>query len=169
MKILGFLAVVGAFSWIALVRISVIKRTYRSLRQLGMTVKEMRASLASLQSPISELLLSASEKTDGETGMFFRSIKEDMSGLCEHSFSEIWQKNVHEHLSILPERDRNDLIALGVFLGRFDLEDQLDACDRYLLSSTESIREHETCLPEKIRLNLALCGAAAVFLCLLIL
>lgn len=168
MQIVGSLAIVVACLSIALGKIASMKRVYRCLRQLDLTVKEIRASLASLQSPISDLLLSA-DRTDGETGRFFRAVRDGMSGLCEHSFSEIWKKDVQEHLSILPEKDRDALISLGAFLGRFDLEDQLSACDRWISGSAESIRSFEARIPEAGRLYLALGGSAGVFLCLWIL
>ena len=146
-----------------------MKRVCRCLKQLDLSAKEMRASLASLQSPLNEIISSAAENTDGDAGIFFRSILSELSRLNETRFSEIWRKNDQQYLSILPERDRESLIALGTFLGRFDLEDQLCACDRYIISNEESLSAFESRIPETKRLYLALSGAAGVFLCLLIL
>ena len=115
-----------------------------------------------------ELLRKAAEHAGPEAEAFFLRCAESLSKLNENSFSDLWSDACGTILSI-PAEDRRQLELLGESLGRYELYEQLAACDRYLRDAGVEVQKLRVKLPELRKLSLALSGAGGVFLCLLIL
>lgn len=165
MKIAGLLAVMSACLWIACRLIMTRRRELRLLEGLCWGLRSVREELAARLCPIEELLRLAGDRAGGEAGRFFRAAADDMTGLGEMCFSEIWK----EACSALPDTERFLLVPLGATLGRYELSDQLSACDHCLGQLEQELKQLRSQLPEQRRLALALSAAAGLFLCLLIL
>ena len=165
MKFLGVLAVIGSCIGIGLMRIKAAGQEIRTLQSLMRGIRVMRAELSCRLCPLEELLVLAG----AEAGVFFQSCAESLSGLNENSFADLWIDACRKCLPALSAESRGQLETLGASLGRYELDEQLAACDRYLRCAEETANGLLARLPEQRKLSLALSAAAGVFLCLLIL
>ena len=169
MKLPGMLAVICAFLAIGIDRLKSIREKIECTETLisGLTV--LRSELAARLCPLRELLCAAAATAGGEAAAFFRLAADSLDKPGEEAFSERWVALCRTELPELAELPRGELEKLGQSLGRFDLDDQLAACDRTLSSLTCYQKEAARRFPEQRRLTLTVCGSAACFLCLLIL
>lgn len=167
MKIIGTVIVIGACLSIGQRKVNAARRELFTLSDLIAGVRVMRAELTSWLCPMEDLLRQAAEHTGPEASAFFLCCAESLSKLNENSFSELWSKACETILSI-PAEGRRQLEMLGDSLGRYELEEQLAACDRYLRDTEEEADKLRAKLPELRKLTLALSAAAGAFLCLLI-
>lgn len=168
MRLLGSVIIIASCLGLAVHMFRAMKQELKCLENLFSGVKIIRASLAARQCPLYELLIDAADKTEGDTSRFFRRAAEGLTGLEEKSFPEIWRDACRNELSILSGENRRSLESLGLFLGRYGLDDQLGVCDSYLATCGDTICRIRNSLPEKRRLSLALGMTAGVFLSLLI-
>lgn len=169
MRLFGAICVMLAVSAFAYSLISNEKRALRCLGTLCCALERMRAELTTRLCPTQDLLHEAANTTEGETAQFFFQILEGMDSLTTKSFAELWQEAVETSFSLLPETEKNALITLGGSLGRYALEEQLSAIDRFLLVGQAAFQARRAALPDKRRLIVALCETAGIFLCLLLL
>ena len=168
MKIIGAMIVIGACLSIGQRRVNAVRRELCTVSALIHGVRVMRAELTSRLCPMDELLRKAAEHAGPEAEAFFLRCAESLSKLNENSFSDLWSEACGTILSITAE-DRRQLELLGESLGRYELDEQLAACDRYLRDAGVEVQKLRVKLPELRKLSLALSGAGGVFLCLLIL
>ena len=168
MKIIGAMIVIGACLSIGQRRVNAVRRELCTVSALIYGVRVMRAELTSRLCPMDELLRKAAEHAGPEAEAFFLRCAESLSKLNENSFSDLWSDACGTILSITAE-DRRQLELLGESLGRYELDEQLAACDRYLRDAGVEVQKLRVKLPELRKLSLALSGAGGVFLCLLIL
>ena len=168
MKIIGAMIVIGACLSIGQRRVNAVRRELCTVSALIHGVLVMRAELTSRLCPMDELLRKAAEHAGPEAEAFFLRCAESLSKLNENSFSDLWSEACGTILSITAE-DRRQLELLGESLGRYELDEQLAAGDRYLRDAGVEVQKLRVKLPELRKLSLALSGAGGVFLCLLIL
>ena len=139
------------------------------LSDLILGVRRIRAELAARLCPLRELLPMAAEGAGEEVSAFFQTADAGLDELNRRGFSEIWSAACRSKLVFLSEEDLRALEALGTTLGRYELSDQLAACERYLSTAGETLDQLRRKYPERRRLSLALGAAGGCFLCLLIL
>ena len=168
LKIIGAVIVIGACLSIGQRRVIAVRRELCTLGALMHGVRIMRAELTSRLCPMEELLRKAAEHAGREAEDVFLCCAESLSKLNENSFSELWSDSCGTILSI-PAEERRQLELLGESLGRYELDEQLAACDRYLHDAGVKVQKLRMMLPELRKLSLALSAAAGAFLCLLIL
>lgn len=169
MKILGVLAVVGSCLGIGLTRIWSVRQEMLTLEALVRGIRVVRAELACRACPMTELLRCAEEQAGDSARGFFHSCVEKMDELNDRRFAALWTDACRSCLPMLSEENRSQLEQLGATLGRYELDEQIAACDRYLRGCEEEAGRLRARLPEQRRLTLALGAAAGIFLCLLIL
>ncbi len=169
MKLIGLLAVLGGSLGFGVSLARSFRQELQSLEELTKGLRILREELAARLCPMGALLNAAAQGTEGEAAAFFRRVAGDLSELNERSFAELWRGACRSCLPGLSAEDRESLERLGTSLGRCELADQLAACDRFLSHSESRAGALRAALPERRRLTLALCAAAGLFLCLLIL
>ena len=169
MKILGILAVVGSCIGIGLTSIGAVRQEIRTLEGLAQGIHCIRAELSSRLCPMQELLMTAERQAGPYVCAFFHSCADALTELNSKCFAELWSNACCAFLPALSENERIALEVLGATLGRYELDEQLAACDRYLRSCEDAAEKLRLKLPEQRRLSLALSTAAGVFLCLMIL
>lgn len=134
MHVLGAAAVLLASVGAGLVTVRQKRRRLRCLRELRDSLAFLAGELAGKRSPLPELFQDGSIQASGETGDFFRLMRDSLSLLGEKSFFELWENAVKQLLP-LSEAERWELIGLGRQLGRTELSRQLsalDGCCRFL-------------------------------------
>lgn len=169
MRIVGIIAIVASCLAIGRMRVKSFKEEMRILDALSKGIQVMRAELSCRLCPMEELLSMAAGQAGTEAASFFHTCADGLSALSEKSFAQVWTEACRKKLSMLSEENFSQLAALGASLGRYELDEQLAACDRYLLCTEDKLKSMREKLPEMQRLSLALSAAAGVFLCLLIL
>lgn len=169
MKILGLLAVVGSCIGLGLTWIAAVRREICTLDGLARGVRTIRAELSCRLCPMRELLTLAEGQAGEDASAFFHFCAESLTELNRKSFAELWSEACHICLPALSEAERLQLETLGSTLGRYALDEQLTACDRFLRNLEESADRLRAQLPDQRRITLALSAAAGIFLCLLIL
>ena len=119
------------------------KRRQRQLRDLIQGLNLVLGELRMHASPLVELL-SLAEGAAGDAGCFFAAVRDRMERLGEESFSEIWRREAETRLPGLNASSRDELVRLGVILGRMDLEAETEAvaaCRDALRSRLDAERE----------------------------
>lgn len=169
MKLLGAASVMLSCTTIALILVSAERRALRALNALCLALAHMRAELTTRLCPTKELLYVAACAAEGETAAFFFRVLEGMDALSTKSFEEIWKEAAGISLPTQLEAEKAALIELGASLGRYELQVQLAAIDRFLLLGQTALDERRRALPDKRRLIIALSETAGFFLCLLLL
>ena len=168
MKFIGLLAVIGSCLGIGWIKINAVRLEIRTMDALLRGVRVIRSELSGRLCPMRELLLLAAAEA-GEDCDFFLVCADRMEELNRKSFSSIWSETCRSCLKGLSEENLRTTDSLGSTLGRYEMDVQLAACDRYLRSCEQSLKELRYRLPEQRRLTLALSSATGIFLCLLIL
>ena len=169
MRLVGLLSLMAAALGAGVCYLRALGRELRYMQGLCLGMRALRAELALRLSPMRELLLLASERSNRETARFFLAAADAVCKLDERGFPELWTEACRRTLGALSADNRRDLEQLGLSLGRFGLEDQLAACDRWLSRAEEWIDRQREAYPERRRLALGLGAAAGAFLCLLML
>lgn len=168
MKIIGMVIVIGVCLVIGQMKVKAVRQELFTLNALIAGVRVMRAELTSRLCPMEDLLRQAAEHAGSEADVFFQQCAERLTNLNEESFSDLWS-DACQRITTISAEDRRQLEMLGDSLGRYELEEQLAACDRYLRVAEENADKLRVKLPELRKLSLALSAAAGMFLCLLIL
>lgn len=169
MKWLGMIAVLAASLSLAAAPLKSARKRMQSLEDLLTGVRRIRAELAARLCPLRELLPLAAEGAGEEVSAFLKAAGEGLDELNRREFSEIWSAACRTRFSTLTEDDLRALEVLGRTIGRYELTDQLAACERYLSVAGDTLEELRRKFPERRRLSLALGAAGGCFLCLLIL
>ena len=169
MKIPGVLAVICAFLSLGTVRLRAMKEEISCTKALIAGLVVLKSELNARLCPMQELLYAAAQASGGEAAAFFQEAADRLGEPAEDGFSDLWAGLCRSMLPSLSEPLRAEMETLGRALGRFDLDDQLAACDRMLSTADRQLNEITRRYPEQRRLTLTLCGCAACFLCLLIL
>lgn len=169
MRWIGALAVMLACMGMSLSLIRALRGELLCLKSLCHALERMRAELATTLCPLPRLLEEAARVSEGEAASFFCAVSEGMESLSERSFAEIWTDAAGRCLPSLQTQERAELEQLGAALGRYELQEQLAAIDRFLLSASDTLSRRRLQFPDRRRLILALGTAAGGFLCLLML
>lgn len=169
MKLLGASAVLCSCLGMSLTALRTARERTRCLSWLCRAAEAIRAELSTRLSPLPGLMRLAAERTKGACRSFFEETANGLADLSERSFYELWADSARKRLPFLPEEVRDELLQLGLSLGRYELQEQLAACDRFLNAVTPLLGEESRSLREKRRVYLALGTAAGAFLCLLFL
>ena len=168
MKMLGMLLICGAALAAALSVMKTRAERIRTLRALCRMLELMEAELGSALTPLPELFDSLERKCGGAAGAFLSSLLPMLERLGKERFSDLWTGCMRESLSL----DREDLDAmqqLGMVLGQYDLDRQLEAiaqCRYRLGQSAESlVKDHR----QKCRTSCGVALLSAAMLCIALL
>ena len=157
----ALLILVGAFS-MGMTLCRERQSRLRTLRELLSVLEQLQGELELRSPPLPELFAQLALSAQGETSGFLRSMAEDLDQLGERSFFELWRQRVLCCLASLPPTARDELIRLGMVLGRLDLEAELrglSACRAVLGRELEQLRSQA---PARRRLILGLSAAAGL-------
>ena len=144
------------------------QKQLRALREVCDALSLLRFELGTNRAPLAQLLSVTAQRSEGCAAAFLLAVMESLSSLGERSFSRLWEEAALRTLPDLPKDELRELIAAGRALGRFELQEQLDA-----LSGSEGrlkamLEQAEQKRGEELRIRFALPTAAGTLLALLL-
>lgn len=161
---------ITAASWsLGLTYVRGEKRCLRALRSAEQLLKAMAGELETRLTPLPELFSRLAERCDGAAAAFAAVMHVRLDQLGEREFSALWTESVDAVFGILSREERELLDALGLCLGRYELERQLAELSFTLDMLAGAIARRSAALPEKRRLGLGLAWAGGALLVIVLL
>ena len=168
MRILGVVSVMSASVGMGILSVRQKNRRLHRLRALFDAFVFLTGELAGKQAPLPELVRSCCQYAQGDIRPFFQQLSEGLQRLGEKSFYDIW-KETAMRLSLLTERERRELIALGKQLGRTELPRQLAALDGFCRFLSTTLDREERMIRNDRKLFLCIPSAMGALLTILLL
>lgn len=140
------------------------KRRLCALRSAERMLKTMAGELETRLTPLPELISRLACRCDGAAAAFAEDLNLRLCHLGEREFSTLWADSVEVAFDMLSGEEREILSALGLCLGRYELERQLTELSLALDQLSHAIDRRSAALPEKKRLGLGLAWAGGALL-----
>ena len=140
------------------------KRRLCALRSAERMLKTMAGELETRLTPLPELISRLACRCDGAAAAFAEDLNLRLCHLGEREFSTLWAESVEVAFDMLSGEEREMLSALGLCLGRYELERQLTELSLALDRLSHAIDRRCAALPEKKRLGLGLAWAGGALL-----
>lgn len=162
--LLGALLIAAASVALGFSYVKEEKRRLCALRSAEQMLKTMAGELETRLTPLPELISQLACRCDGAAAAFAKALNLRLCHLGEREFSALWAESVETAFHILSGEERELLSALGLCLGRYELERQLTELSHTLALLSRAIDRHSAALPEKKRLGLGLAWAGGALL-----
>ena len=162
--LLGALLIAAASVALGFSYVKEEKRRLQALRSAERMLKTMAGELETRLTPLPELISRLACRCDGAAAAFAKVLNLRLCQLGEREFSSLWAESVETAFNILSGEEREMLSALGLCLGRYELERQLTELSLTLDRLSRAIDRHSAALPEKRRLGLGLAWAGGALL-----
>ena len=162
--LLGALLIAAASVALGFSYVTEEKRRLQALRSAERMLKTMAGELETRLTPLPELISRLACRCDGAAAAFAKALNLRLCQLGEREFSSLWAESVETAFNILSGEEREMLSALGLCLGRYELERQLTELSLTLDRLSRAIDRHSAALPEKRRLGLGLAWAGGALL-----
>lgn len=162
--LLGALLIGAASAALGFSYVKEEKRRLQALRSAEQMLKTMAGELKTRLTPLPELISQLACRCDGAAAAFAKALNLRLCHLGEREFSALWAESVEDAFNILSGEEREMLSALGLCLGRYELERQLTELSLALDRLSQAIERRNAALPEKKRLGLGLAWAGGALL-----
>lgn len=169
MKLTGAVFILVAGVLLGIISLSEDKKSISALKELCNAIDVICGELSSKQSPVYELTLCAASHTCGDVNRFFTYINESLANLGEKRFSEIWETASIEHLSFIDEDCRDELIHLGDILGRYELNEQLNALNAFKIRLLKTFENKLENYPARKKLSIGVSATVSALLIIVLL
>lgn len=168
-RLLGALLIASASAALGFGYINAEKRRVRALRSMERLLKTAAGELGTRLTPLPALFAQLEGRCDGTAAVFASALNTRLEQLGDRPFSELWTESVDSALDMLSGEERELLSALGLSLGRYELERQLAELDLSLDLLAGAIARRSAALPEKKRLGMGLAWAGGALLVIVLL
>ena len=162
--LLGALLIAAASAALGFSYVKEEKRRLQALRSAEQMLKTMAGELETRLTPLPELISQLACRCDGAAAAFAEDLNLRLCHLGEREFSALWAESVEVAFDMLSGEEREMLSALGLCLGRYELERQLTELSLALDRLSHAIDRRCAALPEKKRLGLGLAWAGGALL-----
>lgn len=162
--LLGALLIAVASAALGFSYVKEEKHRLYALRSAEQMLKTMAGELDTRLTPLPELISRLACRCDGAAAAFAEELNLHLCQLGEREFSALWAESVETAFDILSGEEREMLSALGLCLGRYELERQLTELSLTLDRLYHAIDRRSAALPEKKRLGLGLAWAGGALL-----
>lgn len=162
--LLGALLIAAASVALGFSYVKEEKRRLQALRSAEQMLKTMAGELETRLTPLPELISQLACRCDGAAAAFAEDLNLRLCHLGEREFSALWAESVEVAFDMLSGEEREMLSALGLCLGRYELERQLTELSLALDRLSHAIDRRCAALPEKKRLGLGLAWAGGALL-----
>ncbi len=167
--LLGAILIAAASSALGLAYVNTEKRRLRALRSAERMLKTVTGELSARLTPLPELFSQLEYRCDGPAAVFASELNGRLNQLGERAFSVLWAESVEASFQMLSGEEREILSALGLCLGRYELERQLAELGLTLDLLAAAIARHSAALPERKRLGLGLAWSGGALLVIVLL
>lgn len=168
-RLLGALLIASASAALGIGCVNAEKRRISALRSMERLLKTVAGELGARLSPLPVLFAQLEGRCDGAAAAFAAALNARLAQLGEREFRELWAESVAATLDMLGREERELLSALGLSLGRYELERQLAELNLTLDLLAGAIARRSAALPEKKRLGLGLAWAGGALLVIVLL
>ena len=162
--LLGALLIAAASVALGFSYVKEEKRRLQARRSAEQMLKTMAGELETRLTPLPELISQLACRCDGAAAAFAEDLNLRLCHLGEREFSALWAESVEVAFDMLSGEEREMLSALGLCLGRYELERQLTELSLALDRLSHAIDRRCAALPEKKRLGLGLAWAGGALL-----
>lgn len=137
------------------------------LRSLAESLRLLGSEIEFYCLRMEDLFAEIADRTQGSVSEFFSFCAQNLKDSRGYTLSEIWRQAVKEKLPMLKQTERDALLTVGAFLGRYDAEHQcrtaLVAADRLNKLAEETEEEYRGKGKLYNTLGLAVGGIFAIF------
>lgn len=167
--LLGAILIAAASSALGLAYVNMEKRRLRALRSAERLLKTVAGELGARLTPLPELFSRLEQGSDGPAAVFTSELNRRLRKLGERPFHVLWCESVEAAFPMLSGEEREVLSALGLCLGRYELERQLSELTLAIDRLSAAIARHSAALPERKRLGLGLAWTGGALLVIVLL
>ena len=166
MKLLGAIMIIGAFMLCSLSSFKSGVCRIHSLEAACTVLEHMKGELCTSLLPLPQLFKRLSERLNGEAKEFSDELSRSLVNLGEENFSALWEKSAKKELPYLNEEEMKSFSSLGLILGRFQLEIQLEAIEKTEKLLGEHLNSAKESLPAEGKLRFGVSTGAAFLIVL---
>lgn len=168
MTYIGALILVISAFFVGVSKAKEEKCKVETLRELCSALDIFKNEICSNKTPIGKVISLDSLKMLPNLSPFFSELECQFGCLGDKRFSDIWSESVLKTLKQIPEKSKNELIALGNSLGRYDSDLQRDAIERCMHILQSECEELERGLSNNEKMYIGLFGGAGLILALVL-
>ncbi len=140
----------------------------KTLRELCSALEILKNEICTNRTSLGKVISMQSLHSSDELTSFFSDIEKSFYDLGNRRFSDIWNECIENSLSILPDKAKNELIALGNSLGRYDADLQKQAIERCAYALQRECETLESVLINNEKMYIGLSGGAGLILALML-
>ena len=169
-KALGAASILFACFFAAMYRIRSKRARIALLHSLRGSMNMLLRELSERKRPMREILSSIADRYAGQAaGRFYERLAEDLNGLGERSFSQIWDEALREVFDAQGETLAEILSPVGLSLGGSELEPQYAALRNAARQLEETAEAEREALPGEMRLSCGLSLSLGAMLVIMLL
>ena len=166
MTYIGALILIISALFVGVSRAKEEKHKVKTLRELCSALDIFKNEICANKTPIGKVAAMESLKAFSNLRPFFTELEYQFESLGEKRFTDIWSESVLKTLKQIPEKSKNELIALGNSLGRYDSDLQRAVIERCIQVLKSECEELERGLSDNEKMYIGLYGGAGLILAL---
>lgn len=140
----------------------------KTLRELCSALEILKNEICTNRTSLGKLISMQSLHSSDALDSFFSELEKCFSDLGDRRFSDIWNECIESSLSILPDKSKGELIALGNSLGRYDSDLQMQAIQRCAYALECECEALENGLLNNEKMYIGLSGGTGLILALML-
>lgn len=140
----------------------------KTLRELCSALEIIKNEICTNRTSLGKVISMQSLHSSDALNSFFSELENGFSNLGDRRFSNIWNECIKNSLGILSEKAKNELIALGSNLGRYDADLQKQAIERCAYALQRECEALESVLVNNEKMYIGLSGGAGLILVLML-
>ena len=140
------------------------KRRESELRSAVELAEMIRGELETRLASIPELTARLKKSSAGTTLEFLKRLESSMPELGEKTFPQLWSETVLSTYTHLRRDELEDLCRLGNVLGRYSLDNQVEALMKCAHRFSEAEKQYAQRMPENRRLGVSIVCTCCILL-----
>jgi len=140
-KVLGSAIFLISLSAVGVKKATELRKSLRSITSAICVLSVYKSELSTSRAAMSKIAHVLSSSQDSGVRRFGNCLKINAHSIGEKDFSEIWVDAVKTAFNTMPDDCLRDLCALGAYIGRYEIDAQLEAVDRCISGITVRAEE----------------------------
>lgn len=168
MTYLGALVLVISVLFVGISKAKEEKRKVKTLRELCSALDIFKNEICTNKTAIGKVISMESVRNFPNISLFFSELESQLEDLGDRRFADIWRESVFKTLNLLSEKSRNELLALGSNLGKYDSDLQRDSIEKCIYVLQSECEELERGLVNNEKMYIGLYGGMGLILALVL-